>query len=192
MDETSKSPRPVRVEDSSELDFHAEKQTLRKPGPLPENYKPLGNVSRAWIENVQGHLKKVCAETSPDAFYLKVNVEPPFMPFMGASPDGVASCSCHGKKLVEIKCSYKHRGIPVKDIPTQDPSYHLETVHGQLQLKKSSGWYSQIQYQLGVTRMNQCDLVVYTLKGITSIPVMFVGTLEKERRACVHSCFYMQ
>ncbi|XP_022100987.1 uncharacterized protein LOC110984787 isoform X2 [Acanthaster planci] len=34
-----RASRPVRVE---ELDFRAEKQTLRKPGPLPENYMPLG------------------------------------------------------------------------------------------------------------------------------------------------------
>ncbi len=42
-----------------------------------------------------------------------------------------------------------------------------------VQLKKSSSWYSQIQFQLGVTHMNLCDLVVYTRKGIKAIPVKF-------------------
>ena len=28
-------------------------------------------------------------------------------PCLAASPDGVVTCTCHGKKLVEIKCSYK-------------------------------------------------------------------------------------
>lgn len=100
------------------------------------------------------------------------------MPFMGASPDGIVSCTCHGEKLLEIKCAFKHRDIDVEDIPTKDPAYHLNIVNGQLQLKKSSSWYSQIQFQLGVTRMNLCDLVVYTriqhaYRGIKAIPVKF-------------------
>ena len=27
-------------------------------------------------------------------------------PFMGASPDGIVSCSCHEKSLIEVKCPY--------------------------------------------------------------------------------------
>ena len=29
-------------------------------------------------------------------------------PFMGASPDGILNCSCHGKGLLEIKCPFKY------------------------------------------------------------------------------------
>ena len=37
---------------------------------------------------------------------LHVDVE---KPFLGASPDGLTTCSCHGQGLVEIKCPYKNR-----------------------------------------------------------------------------------
>ena len=30
----------------------------------------------------------------------------PKYPFMGASPDGIITCSCHGKSLIEVKCPY--------------------------------------------------------------------------------------
>ena len=28
-------------------------------------------------------------------------------PFLGASPDGIVCCSCHGKYLLEVKCPYR-------------------------------------------------------------------------------------
>ena len=28
-------------------------------------------------------------------------------PFLGASPDGIVYCSCHGKYLLEVKCPYR-------------------------------------------------------------------------------------
>lgn len=29
--------------------------------------------------------------------------------FLGASPDGIGNCECHGKFLIEIKCPSKHK-----------------------------------------------------------------------------------
>ncbi|XP_065676124.1 uncharacterized protein LOC136092252 [Hydra vulgaris] len=31
------------------------------------------------------------------------------MPFFGASPDGIFTCSCHGKGVLEIKCPYNYK-----------------------------------------------------------------------------------
>ena len=31
-------------------------------------------------------------------------------PFLGASPDGLVHCLCHGKGLLEIKCPWTYRG----------------------------------------------------------------------------------
>ena len=37
--------------------------------------------------------------------------------FLGASADAIASCDCHGKFLVEIKCPFKHRDKPMHITP---------------------------------------------------------------------------
>ena len=37
-------------------------------------------------------------------------------PYLGASPDGLVLCSCHGKGLLEIKCPFKYReNLWIKD-----------------------------------------------------------------------------
>ena len=44
----------------------------------------------------------------------KVNVEKsgfiinPNIPYVGASPDGIVTCNCCGKGVLEIKCPFKH------------------------------------------------------------------------------------
>ncbi|WAQ94074.1 hypothetical protein MAR_006545, partial [Mya arenaria] len=46
-------------------------------------------------------------------------------PLFAATPDGLRECSCHGKGLVEIKCSYKHRDSKIEDI--KDQSFFLNS-----------------------------------------------------------------
>ena len=46
-------------------------------------------------------------------------------PFLGATPDGVVSCSCCGSGLLEVKCPYKYRDIIPSDIT--DANFCLQT-----------------------------------------------------------------
>lgn len=85
-------------------------------------------------------------------------------PVFAASPDGVRNCLCHGEGLVEIKCSYKHRDVNVHNIPQIDSNFCLQG--DKLELKKSHRYYSQIQFQMYVTRKTFCDFVIYTDKDI--------------------------
>ena len=62
-------------------------------------------------------------------------------PIPGASPDGLVTCTCHTPKLLEIKCSYKHRNVDPLDIPNEDGNYHLKISNGKLQLKQISDWF---------------------------------------------------
>ncbi len=87
-------------------------------------------------------------------------------PLISASPDGLVNCKCCGLGLIEIKCMYKHRNENVLEIPSLDASVPFVTHKGQIFLKKNSKWYDQIIVQLGVTRRDYCDLVVYSEKGI--------------------------
>ena len=35
-------------------------------------------------------------------------------PYMGASPDGIIKCKCHGKGVLEIKCPFCHKVASIK------------------------------------------------------------------------------
>lgn len=70
----------------------------------------------------------------------------PKYPFLGASPDAVASCHCCGEIVVEIKCPYCRR-----DKSISDEIDCLEKIDGQLRLKRCHEYYYQVQCQLLLT-----------------------------------------
>ena len=81
----------------------------------------------------------------------------PQYPYLGASPDGVVSCSCHGECLLEIKCPYKYRtGLKNwqidKNFPI-DSSGEIETSHR---------YYTQVQGQMFILNKEYCDFFVWT------------------------------
>ena len=94
-------------------------------------------------------------------------------PILGASPDGIVTCSCHPPRLLEIKCSSKYRNLDPLDIPNENAKYHLKISNGKLNLKQNSDWFYQVQFQMGVSKYERCDFVIHTLKDIAVIPVEF-------------------
>ena len=81
---------------------------------------------------------------------------------LGASPDGLISCNCHGKGVLEIKCATKYWN--------EDPKANNVTVNlpylcaeGQA-LNKTHKYYSQVQFQMGMTGRKWCHFVVFTVK----------------------------
>ena len=56
-----------------------------------------------------------------------------------------------------------------------DKSFYIEKVGGQLKLKKehSSGYYSQIQFSMGLSGVDYCDFVVYTSRCLMIIRIPF-------------------
>ena len=48
-----------------------------------------------------------------------LHVNPSF-PHLGASPDGIVSCCCCGKGLLEIKCPYSKREIDLQHVDDGD------------------------------------------------------------------------
>ena len=96
-------------------------------------------------------------------------------PYIGASPDGVVSCKCCGKGIIEIKCSdlYKDK-TPYEACLLSQNKYHLCLDENQLvHLKTDSPWYVQIQGQMGVCEVNWCDFIFYTLKSFICERIYF-------------------
>jgi len=66
-------------------------------------------------------------------------------PFLGASPDGLTMCECHGRGIVEIKC------------PTAKDNY----VDSSGVLPREHTYNYQIQTTMMVVSVEWCDLYVY-------------------------------
>ncbi|KAK9962094.1 hypothetical protein ABG768_019065 [Culter alburnus] len=96
----------------------------------------------------------------------------PKFPQVGASPDGLVQCTCCGKGCIEIKCPYKYRNNTVEEACSScDKDFCLEVVDGELQLKKSSPYYKQVQTQIFVADAEYCDFILWTLKDCAVLRV---------------------
>lgn len=135
------------------------------------------DVARQMYEN---HMRRQHTKFNCETTGLHISPEEPFL---GASPDGIASCKCHGNRVVEIKCPSKHRNVRVVDIPTLDPSYHFQCQNGQLKLKRSSKWFYQVQFQMGILGLHNCDFVIFTKCGIAIINIDFEDSVYAELKA---------
>ena len=69
-------------------------------------------------------------------------------PYLGASPDGLVLCSCHGKGLLEIKCPFKYR----ENLKgwQYDPTFPISP---DGDIRTSHKYYFQMQHQMLVTNV---------------------------------------
>lgn len=67
-------------------------------------------------------------------------------PFLGASPDGLIECACHGKGVLEIKCPYKYKnGL---DGWSPDESF---PVSPDGVMRRKHAYFFQVQHQMLIT-----------------------------------------
>ena len=111
------------------------------------------NENRAWTQyktlRLQEHQILVIQNTG-----LHVNAE---FPYLGASPDGLSQCDCHGKGILEIKCPHNYRyGLKNwqqdKNIPI-DESYQIKIDHK---------YYNQIQGQMFILNLDYCGFFIWS------------------------------
>ena len=105
-------------------------------------------------------------ETKHTSFKVEMtglHVNPQY-PHLGASPDGLISCSCCGNGLLEIKCPYSKRNLD----PTQivDSSFYLNPTESGLKLSKAHDYYHQVQGQMAICERSYCDFVCWTPLGM--------------------------
>ncbi len=94
------------------------------------------------------------------------------LPFLRASPDGLVHCTCHGNRLIEIKCPFSARDISVREgIRSKKIKYLNVLPDFSLALKTNSDYYFQVQGAMAITGTSVCDFVVYTKKTMEVIPV---------------------
>ena len=90
-------------------------------------------------------------------------------PYIGASPDMIISCECHGPGVVEIKCPYSI----CEQTPTPQNYTHMDD---KGKLCRSSPYFAQVQGQMAVLSVKYCDFFVYTKHGFLMDRVNFDNT----------------
>ena len=85
-------------------------------------------------------------------------------PEIGASPDGVTWCDCHGEGSLEVKCPYILRD---EDITTasEGTTCLSKDTDGNLKLRVNHAYYYQVQCQLFVCGHAYGDFVVWTQRS---------------------------
>ena len=86
----------------------------------------------------------------------------PQYPNLGATPDAMVECECHGKGVVEVKCPYCHRDKTPSEAAMQDKRFCLKGDSNNLHLDENHPYYYQVQAQMHLTERRYCDFVVYT------------------------------
>ena len=98
----------------------------------------------------------------------------PQWPHLGASPDGIITCVCCGRGVLEIKCPYSHRNSKVEDVATDTHSClkKSDTDHC-LHLDHDHAYYFQVQAQIFVCQVEYADFCVCTFPS-GSAPQMHI------------------
>lgn len=78
-------------------------------------------------------------------------------PCLGATPDGIVSCTCHGSAVLEIKCPYTYKN-GLKGW-REDVNFPLDK---DLQMKTTHKFYYQVQMQMALCKVEFCYFVVFS------------------------------
>lgn len=98
-------------------------------------------------------------------------------PYLGASPDGLIECSCHGKGVLEIKCPYKYQnGL---NGWSSDKSF---PVSPDGVMRRKHAYFFQIQHQMLVTDRDYCHFYIWT-KGCKETDKMLL-TIPRDISFC--------
>ena len=116
-------------------------------------------------------LKDIHADFSVDITGFHVNADEPYL---GASPDALVFCSCHAKKILEIKCPFKYKAGIVNWYDDKD--FILDKFG---KIKPNHPYYHQVQIQMHVTGYQYADLLIYS-PAINGSSGMIVNVTKDE------------
>jgi hypothetical protein len=83
-------------------------------------------------------------------------------PYLAGSPDGIFTCRCCPPSTIEVKCPYSVRDSDIFAKDVHKKVDFLELVEGELVLKRSHKYYSQVQGQMWTCGVQQCYFIVWT------------------------------
>ena len=81
--------------------------------------------------------------------------------YIGASPDGMVSCSCCQKMVLEIKCPT----TCMHEVPVAENTECLEQIAGLLKLKRKHKYFTQVLGQMAMANVQMAIFFVYSSRG---------------------------
>ena len=109
-------------------------------------------------------------------------------PFLGASPDSVVydPSVSNSFGLAEVKCPYSCRSMTSEEACTHSNFFcTLDQTTNKPKLKKNHPYYCQVQGQMGVTKRQWCDFIVYTEKGMSIERIEFDSEFWEDLLHCL-------
>ncbi|KAE8741217.1 hypothetical protein FOCC_FOCC013251 [Frankliniella occidentalis] len=100
-------------------------------------------------------------------------------PGLSCSHDGWVKINGRVKKVLEIKCPFSPQDVDPHyfDFYLKGKrlnSFYLKrNVKGEITLKENTIYYDQVQMELALTGVSTCDFVVWSKKGLLTIPISF-------------------
>lgn len=94
-------------------------------------------------------------------------------PFIGASPDIIVHCACHGKGALEVKNPWTNRFTTVTDIGKQGEN-GLSHENGKITMIHNHTYYGQIQCQMYCAGVDHGFFAVYTAADLDNIHIELV------------------
>lgn len=111
------------------------------------------------VHAYQEEMKKHHQNFSVEECGLIIN---PSFPLIGASPDSIVRCDCHGKGVLEIKCPHCLTSKSMSD-KSEDPKFCIQKdPNNVLSLQKDHSYYYQVQAQIHVADVSYSDFVVWS------------------------------
>ena len=127
-----------------------------------------GNSSTRYGNEMEGTALELYKKTMLSS-HQNVTISPsglivrPDLPHLGASPDALIKCDCHGEGVVEIKCPSSAASLTLKEYATLKSSPLHFDENDKPQLKKGK-WMSQIVMQMALSGRHYADFVLFTGK----------------------------
>lgn len=88
-------------------------------------------------------------------------------PYLGATPDAIVNCDCHGTALLEVKCPYTLQNQP------PEAAKYLIINGSTIELDRNCEYFAQVQGQMGIVGYKRCYFVVWTTVGIFVEEIVF-------------------
>lgn len=93
----------------------------------------------------------------------------PSLPYFIGSPDGIISCSCHGKGCLIVKCLKILETGGSFDALTAKPNNILNKMGSVYVVERTHEVFYQIQLQINLVGSNYCDLAFWSPKDLLII-----------------------